>query len=183
MIRANEQQKRMREAREAARVAEEEDLRQRLMAKFAEDDRIEQMNAQKRRMKVRSCLNKVFQGVVSYRSLKQHASSKISLNASVSALLSLLIRLFCPTQLLDHQRAVAAMIEDKRRMYMEQKAREEADIAAVRAEDERKLAIVEAERKRLLAEAAELRDYLPRGVIRDQGDLEFVNKVLAGQHL
>jgi len=136
MIRANEQQKRMREAREAARVAEEEDLRQRLMAKFAEDDRIEQMNAQKRRMK-----------------------------------------------LLDHQRAVAAMIEDKRRMYMEQKAREEADIAAVRAEDERKLAIVEAERKRLLAEAAELRDYLPRGVIRDQGDLEFVNKVLAGQHL
>jgi hypothetical protein len=41
------------------------------------------------------------------------------------------------------------MIEDKRSMYMEQKAREEADIAAVRAEEERKLAIVELERKRL----------------------------------
>ena len=90
---------------------------------------------------------------------------------------------FLLMQLLEHQRAVQNMIEDKRRMYMEQKAREEADIAAVRAEEERKLAIVELERKRLLAEAAELRDYLPRGVIRDQGDLEFINKVLQGQRL
>ena len=86
-------------------------------------------------------------------------------------------------QLLEHQRAVQAMIEDKRRMYMEQKAREEADIAAVRAEEERKLAIVESERKRLLAEAAELKDYLPRGVIRDQVDLEFINRVLQGQKI
>lgn len=30
---------------------EEEEFRQQMMAKFAEDDRIEQMNAQKRRMK------------------------------------------------------------------------------------------------------------------------------------
>ena len=30
---------------------EEEQFRQQMMAKFAEDDRIEQMNAQKRRMK------------------------------------------------------------------------------------------------------------------------------------
>lgn len=61
MIRANEQQKRIREAREAAQIAEEEELRRRMMAKLAEDDRIEQMNAQKRRMKVcepSSCIHK-----------------------------------------------------------------------------------------------------------------------------
>lgn len=74
------------------------------------------------------------------------------------------------------------MIEDKRRMYMEQKARDEADIAAQRLEDERKLALVEQERRRLLAEAAELRDYLPRGVLRDQNDLDYVNQ-LASQRL
>jgi hypothetical protein len=34
---------------------------------------------------------------------------------------------------------------------------------------------VEDERRRLLREAAELKDYLPRGVIRDQQDLEFIN--------
>ena len=52
MMAANEAQKRLREARERAQAAEEEELRARMMAKFAEDDRIEQMNAQKRRMKV-----------------------------------------------------------------------------------------------------------------------------------
>jgi hypothetical protein len=77
---------------------------------------------------------------------------------------------------------VQGMIEDKRRMYMEQKARDEADIAAQRLEDERKLALVEQERRRLLAEAAELRDYLPRGVLRDQNDLDYVNQ-LASQRL
>jgi hypothetical protein len=71
-------------------------------------------------------------------------------------------------QVQEHQRAVQNMIEEKRRMYLEQKARDEANIAAQRAEDERKLAIVEIERKRLLAEAAALREYLPKGVIRDQ---------------
>ena len=35
----------------AAEKEEEEEFRRQMMAKFAEDDRIEQMNAQKRRMK------------------------------------------------------------------------------------------------------------------------------------
>lgn len=135
MKRANEEQKRLKELREQQYQAEEEEYRRQLMAKFAEEDRIEQMNAQKRRMR-----------------------------------------------LLEHQRAVQGMIEDKRRMYMEQKARDEADIAAQRLEDERKLALVEQERRKLLAEAAELRDYLPRGVLRDQNDLDYVNQ-LASQRL
>lgn len=50
---ANEQQKRLKEEREAAYQAEEEEYRRQLLAKFAEDDRIEQLNQQKRRMKVR----------------------------------------------------------------------------------------------------------------------------------
>jgi hypothetical protein len=39
--------------REAQLRAEEESFRVAMMAKFAEDDRIEQLNAQKRRLKVR----------------------------------------------------------------------------------------------------------------------------------
>lgn len=42
--------------REAQQRAEEEAFRASMMAKFAEDDRIEQLNAQKRRLKVRAPL-------------------------------------------------------------------------------------------------------------------------------
>ena len=41
----------MKEKKRQAEREEEEEFRQQMMAKFAEDDRIEQMNAQKRRMK------------------------------------------------------------------------------------------------------------------------------------
>lgn len=41
----------MKEKKRIAQLAEEEEYRRQLMAKFAEDDRIELMNAQKRRMK------------------------------------------------------------------------------------------------------------------------------------
>jgi hypothetical protein len=43
---------RLKAEREAAQRAEEEAFRQSMMAKFAEDDRLEQLNAQKRRLKV-----------------------------------------------------------------------------------------------------------------------------------
>lgn len=42
--------------REAQQRAEEEAFRAAMMAKFAEDDRIEQLNAQKRRLKVCACV-------------------------------------------------------------------------------------------------------------------------------
>ena len=41
----------LKERKRQAEKEEEEEFRQQMMAKFAEDDRIEQMNAQKRRMK------------------------------------------------------------------------------------------------------------------------------------
>lgn len=54
-----------------------------MLAKFAEDDRLEQMNAAKRRMKAA-----------------------------------------------EHQRAVQAMIEERRRLFEEQKGRDEAEVEA-----------------------------------------------------
>jgi len=45
-------QMRMKEEKAGAALAEEEKIRQQLLSKFAEDDRIEQMNENKRRMKV-----------------------------------------------------------------------------------------------------------------------------------
>lgn len=41
----------MKELRKQAEKEEEEEFRQQMMAKFAEDDRLELLNAQKRRMK------------------------------------------------------------------------------------------------------------------------------------
>ncbi len=38
---------------------------------------------------------------------------------------------------------------------------------------------MEQERRKLLAEAADLRDYLPRGVLRNAADVEFVTQTLA----
>lgn len=70
------------------------------------------------------------------------------------------------------------MIDGKRQAYLDQKAREEVDLAARRIEDERKLALVEEERRRLLAEAAQLGiEFLPPGVIRDQRDLDYIRSL------
>lgn len=46
-----------------------------------------------------------------------------------------------------------------------------------RAEDERLRLLVEEERKKLLREAAELKDFLPRGIMRDQGDVDYIAQV------
>jgi hypothetical protein len=51
MMAANEQMLALKAQRQAEERAEEERFRQMLLAKFAEDERIEQMNAQRRRMK------------------------------------------------------------------------------------------------------------------------------------
>lgn len=52
MMAANEYQKKLKMERLRQQEAEEEDFRRRMMDKFADDERIEQMNAQKRRMKM-----------------------------------------------------------------------------------------------------------------------------------
>jgi hypothetical protein len=54
MLAANEAMLAARAKREQARAAEEAALREEMMARLAEDDRIEQLNAQRRRMKART---------------------------------------------------------------------------------------------------------------------------------
>ncbi|GFR46814.1 hypothetical protein Agub_g8451 [Astrephomene gubernaculifera] len=136
MMRANQYQMKLKEEREAAFRAEEEEFRQRMLAKFAEDERLEQMNAQKRRMRMA-----------------------------------------------EHAREVQRLIDEKRRAFEEAKAREEAEEVAKRAEEARLQNLVEEERKKLLREAAVLKDYLPRGVMRDQGDVDFIAQVLEEMRL
>merc|ERR550537_273841 len=52
MLRAYEYQMQLKEEKKALEQEEEERFRKQLLAKFAEDDRIEQLNDQKRRMKI-----------------------------------------------------------------------------------------------------------------------------------
>ncbi|CAF2091127.1 unnamed protein product [Rotaria magnacalcarata] len=110
-------------------VKQEEDrFRQQLMVKFAEDDRIEQMNAQKRRMKQ-----------------------------------------------VEHKRAVDSLLEERRRQMTVDKQREVNErVEAERIEQVRK-EIIEEERIKLLREHAHrLLGYLPKGVIRDEKDLDYL---------
>lgn len=66
------------------------------------------------------------------------------------------------------------MVAEKRAMF-EAAQREEADAQAARiAREERELSLVERERRRLLRDAAELLDYLPKGVLRNRDDLDYI---------
>jgi hypothetical protein len=53
MVSANEAQLAAKASAAAARKAEEDAFSRKLLERFAEEDRLEQMNAQRRRMKVR----------------------------------------------------------------------------------------------------------------------------------
>ncbi|RUS73281.1 hypothetical protein EGW08_018954 [Elysia chlorotica] len=111
-----------------AEKEEEDEFRKQMLAKFAEDDRIEQMNAQKRRMKQQ-----------------------------------------------EHARAVERLMEDRRAQF----AREREAEASQRQEEARleefRKKIIEEERQKLLREhATKLIGFLPRGVIRDEDDLEML---------
>uniref|UniRef100_A0A2C9JVV5 Meiosis-specific nuclear structural protein 1 n=1 Tax=Biomphalaria glabrata TaxID=6526 RepID=A0A2C9JVV5_BIOGL len=114
--------------RQEAEKAEEEEFRKQMLAKFAEDDRLEQMNAQRRRMKQ-----------------------------------------------LEHQRAVEKLLEDRRVQFArEREAEVEARLEEAKLEQFRKR-VIEEERQKLLKEhAIKLLGYLPRGVIRDEKDLDIL---------
>ncbi|GMH38150.1 hypothetical protein BSKO_06034 [Bryopsis sp. KO-2023] len=130
MIRQNEIQMRLKAERDLARKAEEDEFRQRMLEKFAEDDRIDQLNAQRRRLKQ-----------------------------------------------MDHRREVDRLVAEKRAMYEELKRKEAEEEESRRREEDRKAAIIEYERQKLLEEAAGLHAYLPKGVIRDKKELDFVNSL------
>nr|KAJ3420778.1 mannosyl-oligosaccharide alpha-1,2-mannosidase [Polyrhizophydium stewartii] len=109
---------------------EEEHFRHKMMQKFAEDDRLDQLNQQKRRMKQ-----------------------------------------------LEHKRAVDALVEERRRIAHSQ-AEEQRLLAQKEIEVERyRQAVIEQERQRLLREhAAKLVGFLPKGVLRDDKDLDLFDE-------
>ncbi|XP_010074952.1 PREDICTED: meiosis-specific nuclear structural protein 1, partial [Pterocles gutturalis] len=109
---------------------EEEAFRQQMLAKFAEDDRIEQLNAQKRRMKQ-----------------------------------------------LEHRRAVEKLIEDRRKQFVADKKRELEERELEQRRQENIRSIVEEERQKLLKEhASKLLGYLPRGVLKDEDDINMLGE-------
>eukprot|EP00775_Hariotina_reticulata_P009667 gene9667-9826_t len=129
MMAANAAMLAIKAEREAQQKAEEEAFRAAMMAKFAEDDRIEQLNAQRRRMKIA-----------------------------------------------EHKCSVDALLEEKRARYEAARAVEEAEEAARHAEEARRATIIADERRRLLAQAADLADYLPPGALKDIQELNLLRQ-------
>jgi hypothetical protein len=127
--------------REAQQWAEEEAFRAAMMTKFAEDDRIEQLNAQKRRLKVwlphsfNSASFKLAlhvwrsQGLAiglcaaMCRMMHTYQCRGQQINKAKSMLLLLL-------QIAEHKRAVDKMLEEKHAMYEAARAAEEQEEAA-----------------------------------------------------
>ncbi|XXQ38977.1 Meiosis-specific nuclear structural protein 1 [Plasmodiophora brassicae] len=128
MQEAHRQQQILIERKRCQEKEQEEALRARMMAKFAEDSRVEQMNAERaRRAK------------------------------------------------LEHRRMVQKALEERRAMFEAERAEEIAAAQRQRDEEEQRLLIVERERERMLKEyARKLREYLPRGVLRNEQDRRVV---------
>eukprot|EP00116_Pleurobrachia_bachei_P015810 sb/3476072/ len=101
-----------------------------MLAKFASDDKIEQMNAQKRRMKQ-----------------------------------------------LEHRRAVEALIDDRRKQFEAEKAKEMREIDEENERQRIRQKIIEEERQKLLQEhATKLLGFMPKGVFRDGQDLSLFDE-------
>lgn len=126
LMRVHQLQTQMKLERQAAEQAQENLYRAQIMAKFAEDDRIEQMNAQKRRMKQ-----------------------------------------------LEHKKAVEELIRIRREKKEESHKQAIAERQREVQEARIKAQIIEEERQVILQQHADqLLGYLPKGVIRNQKDLE-----------
>ncbi|RLW03520.1 hypothetical protein DV515_00006309 [Chloebia gouldiae] len=125
-----EKQLALKAAAHQAMREEEEALRQRILAKLAEEDRIEQLNAQKRRMKQ-----------------------------------------------LEHKMAVEKILEDRRKQCIAEKERELEERELEKRRQESIRAIIEEERQKLLKEHAwKLLGYLPRGILKDENDINMLGE-------
>ncbi|XP_013399198.1 meiosis-specific nuclear structural protein 1-like [Lingula anatina] len=134
--RQHAEQMRYKAMRQQAEKEEEDEFRRQMLAKFAEDDRIEQMNAQKRRMKQ-----------------------------------------------LEHKRAVEQLIEDRRKQFSADREKELEERRLEEQMEAFRKQIIEEERQKLLREhAIRLLGYLPKGVIRDTGDLAMLGSDFQEQY-
>jgi len=128
MIDANEYQKAYKAQKMSEQQQEEAGFRQKMMEKFAEDKRLENMNAERRRREVQEYKNEV-EKIISER-----------------------------------KRIYEASVEHE----LEERRKEQREL-------ERRLEIVENERQRLLSDyARDLKEYLPKGVFRNEDDYERV---------
>jgi len=127
MMAANEHQKAIKAQIQAQEAEDEEKFRQRMLQKFADDEKTEQMAEAKRRMRVQA-----------------------------------------------HKKAVEDLIVKRREERAAAKAAEAADINAGRERERLLRETIERERQRILGEhAARLGlDFLPRGLLANQSDLQ-----------
>ncbi|NWV63890.1 MNS1 protein, partial [Malurus elegans] len=117
-------------AMQQAKREQEEAFRQEILASVAEDERIEQLNAQKRRMKQ-----------------------------------------------LEHKMAVEKLLEERRKQLIAEKERELEEREIEKRRQERIRAIIEEERQKLLKEHAwKLLGYLPRGILKDENDINMLGE-------
>lgn len=83
----------------------------------------------------------------------------------------------------EHVREVNRLVAEKRAMYEAARAAEAAEEARAAEEEARKAGLVRGERQRLLREAAHLREYLPKGMLRDMEDLHLVQETADQQQM
>ncbi|KAJ3089592.1 hypothetical protein HK102_005998, partial [Quaeritorhiza haematococci] len=129
--------KQMADKRRKLQIEQEEEgeFRRKLMEKFAEDEKIEQMTAQKRRMKQQ-----------------------------------------------EHKRAIDAIVEERRKRIQEQQAMELEAQRRERELEEYRQQVIEQERQRLLREhAVGLLGYLPKGIFKDEQDLDLFDETFRRQ--
>ena len=69
---------------------------------------------------------------------------------------------------------VDRLLAEKKALFERAQAERAAAEAARLAKEEHELDLVERERRRLLRDAADLLEYLPKGVLRSRADLDYV---------
>lgn len=84
MIEANEFQKRLRQQRELELQREEQEFREQMMAKFAADHKLEQLNAQKRRIEMANYRREVEQ-LIAERRRQREAAIQAEIEAAAAA--------------------------------------------------------------------------------------------------
>lgn len=128
MMEANEYMKKVKAQKAEELAAEEETFRQQMLAKFAEDDKLEQLSKEKAHRKK-----------------------------------------------MEHFREANRLLEERRAAFAAARQQEKDELAEAQEREAFRRAIIEEARKNLIREkAAELVGYLPRGVLRDEDDLNLL---------
>merc|ERR1719316_1545987 len=125
---AYEYQMNVKEEKKELERQEENAFREQLMAKFMNDKRLEQVNAERRRMMIQQ-----------------------------------------------HKREVERLLQERRKMYEAERFQEMEERNQAKQEEEQRQLVIEQERQRLLAVHAQpLKDFLPKGTLEREADLDIV---------